>query len=112
MYVYAKCVNMNPFVLKGYAGPSYFCDRENDTKTLINAIENQQDITLYAYRRLGKSALIHHVFHHLNKKYNCIYTDLWGTFSLQGFTKELANSILKSDLLSKKSFSKKLTDFI
>ncbi len=103
---------MNPFLLKGYNGPSSFCDREGETNTLINAVENQQDITLYAYRRLGKSALIHHVFHHLKKKYNCIYSDLWGTISLGGFTKELANAILKSDLISRKSFSKKVSEFI
>ena len=103
---------MNPFVLKGYSGPNYFCDRENDTENLINGIENQQDITLYAYRRLGKSALIHHVFQRLKKKYNCIYADLWGTISVDGFTKELANGILKSNLISRKSFSKKVKEFI
>ena len=103
---------MNPFVLKGYAGPAYFCDREEDKTTLINAIKNQQDITLFAYRRLGKSALIHHVFHHIKKDYNCIFADLWGTVSLEGFTKELATAILKSDLISRKSFSKKVSEFI
>lgn len=103
---------MNPFLLKGYNGPNSFCDREEETNALINAFENQQDITLYAYRRLGKSALIHHVFHHVKKKYNCIYSDLWGTTTLSGFTKELANAILKSDLISRKSFSKKVSEFI
>jgi len=103
---------MNPFLLKGYSGPASFCDREEETNTLINAVENQQDITLYAYRRLGKSALIHHVFHQLKKKYNCIYSDLWGTVTLGGFTKELANAILKSDLISRKSFSNKVSEFI
>ena len=103
---------MNPFVLKGYAGPAYFCNREEDKSTLINAIKNQQDTTLFAYRRLGKSALIHHVFQYLKRDYNCIYADLWGTVPLEGFTKELANAILKSDLISRKTFSKKLTEFI
>lgn len=102
----------NPFVLKGYAGPSTFCDREKEKSSIISAIENQQDITLFANRRLGKSALIQHVFHDLKKKCNCIYADLWGTTSINSFSQVLATSAIQSELLSKQSFTKKVTDFI
>jgi hypothetical protein len=103
---------MNPFILKGYYSPDTFCNRDKEAKTIIHAIENQQDITLFANRRLGKSALIHHIFRLQKKKYNCIYADLWGTVSVKGFTEVLANGVLQSDLISKKSFSKQVTDFI
>jgi hypothetical protein len=33
----------NPFVINNYQGKEYFCDREND-----------RNVALYAWRRLGK----------------------------------------------------------
>ena len=103
---------INPFLLKGYTEPEYFCDRKKETKSIIDSINNQQDITLYAYRRLGKSALIHHIFYQLRKKYYCIYADVWGTASYHDFTRELTNAILKSDAFSKRTFSQKISEFV
>ena len=42
----------NPFVLVGYEGPEYFCDRVAETKALIRAI------VLLSPRRYGKTSLI------------------------------------------------------
>ena len=103
---------MNPVLLKGYHGPGNFCDRQVESQSIISAIDNNQDITLFANRRLGKSSLIQHIFHLLKKKYYCVYADLWGTANLKGFTKELANSTVRSELFAKKSFSSKISDFI
>jgi len=103
---------MNPFLLKGYISPDYFCDREKESEKIINSIENQQDITLFAIRRIGKSALISHIFNHLDKNYDCLYVDLWGTTSLSGFINETASAVIQSTIFSKRSFGKKLTDFI
>ena len=58
---------MNPFTLKDYAGPEYFCNRINETKRLINAVENQRNFTLSSIRKMGKTGLIHHVFNQLDK---------------------------------------------
>ena len=103
---------MNPFLLKGYISPEYFCDREKETDKIIKSIRNQQDITLFAIRRIGKSALIYHIFNHLKESYDCLYVDLWGTTSLSGFIHEAANAVIQSTIFSKRSFGKKLTDFI
>jgi uncharacterized protein len=103
---------MNPFVIKGYLGTQYFCDRETETEKMVSSIRNSQDITLFAIRRIGKSALIHHVFDQLNESFDGIYVDLWGTTSLSGFMRETANSVLQSSIFSTRSFSKKLADFI
>jgi uncharacterized protein YozE (UPF0346 family) len=103
---------MNPFVLKNYLGPEYFCDREKETEKIVNSIENQQDITLYAHRRLGKTALIYHVFHYLQKKNICVYADLWGTNSLPDFINEITNAIIKSNLFNNQSFAKKVISFV
>ena len=103
---------MNPFVIKGYRGPQYFCNRIEESEWLVNAIRNNQDITLYGYRRLGKSALIQHVFRKLDKEYVCIYTDIWGTSNAEEFTRELANGIIKSKVFSKQKFSEKMATFL
>jgi len=103
---------MNPFILKGYAGPENFCDREEETNTLKTALINKQDITLYGYRRLGKSALIHHVFQQMSMTHICIYADLWGATTIRDFVRELANSIIRADITQYRSVSTKIMDFI
>ena len=87
---------MNPFIVGRYSGPDYFCDRENETSRMINAFENQRDLTLISHRRLGKTGLIHQVFHSLikNKQYVLFYIDLLHTASLQEFVNSTAKAIL------------------
>lgn len=103
---------INPFLLKGYAGEQYFCDRVEESQKIINSIHNQQDLTLYAYRRLGKSALIRHVATQMEADYHFVYADIWGTSSLSEFVKELTNSIIKSNVFSQRGLGKKLQDFV
>ena len=68
--------NANPFVIKGYHGTEYFCDRQKESRQLRSAIANGRDVTLMAPRRYGKTGLIHNVFYHLPKTYKCIYLDI------------------------------------
>ena len=103
---------MNPFLIKGYKSPQYFCNRLDESDMLISAIRNNQDITLFGHRRFGKSALIHHVFHKLKKEYACVYTDIWGTSSIEDFTKELVNGIISSKVFAKQKFSDKLLNLL
>lgn len=103
---------MNPFLIKGYKSPQYFCNRVNESEILISAIKNNQDITLFGHRRFGKSALIHHVFHKLKKEYVCVYTDIWGTNSIEEFTKELVNGIISSKIFAKQKFSDKMLNLL
>jgi len=86
----------NPFHLKGYHGPSLFCDRKAECDLLIENINNDINTTLFSVRRMGKTGLIHHVFHFFNKDKNreCIYTDIYATQSLPEFTNQLASAIL------------------
>lgn len=112
MITFEKTMIMNPFVIKGYRGPQYFCNRTEETDCIVTAVRNNQDITLYGYRRLGKSALIHHVFSKLNSEYVCIYTDIWGTGNIEEFTRELANGIIKSKVFKRQKFSEKMATFL
>lgn len=86
----------NPFLLQGYKSPSYFCNREQETANLINAVENGRNTTVLAIRRLGKTGLIKHVFYYLGKKknYQCYYIDIMACQNLAEFTKALTSEIL------------------
>ena len=84
----------NPFLTAGYAGPDYFCDRIEETKKLITAIENDRNVTLIAPRRYGKTGLISNVFNQLPSGFIGIYIDIYSTKNLAGFTKMLAGAVI------------------
>jgi len=98
----SKMNNINPFIIEGYAGKEYFCDREEETSMLIEHLENQRNVTLYSPRRMGKSGLIQHVFAHYAGKKNvhCYYVDIMHTWCLKSFIDKLA-SVLMGSLDSK-----------
>ena len=84
----------NPFVIRGYAGAEYFCDRQKETNKLISAIENDCDVTLIAPRRFGKTGLIHHTMAQLPAEYTGIYLDIYAMKDLPSFTKAFAAAVL------------------
>jgi len=84
----------NPFVLVGYQGPEYFCDREHETEKLLSWIRNDNNVTLIAPRRYGKTGLIHNVFARLPTNYRGIYLDIYSTRSLAELTKLLAEAVV------------------
>lgn len=84
----------NPFLIRGYAGAEYFCDREKETQKLISAFENDRDVTLIAPRRFGKTGLIHHTFSHLPEEYVSIYLDIFSTRTLSEFTSLFASAVI------------------
>jgi AAA+ ATPase superfamily predicted ATPase len=103
----------NPFGINYYLGPDYFCDRELETNLLLAHIAQQKHTTFFALRRLGKSALIHHVFHLLKTKRNqqCIYIDIYATQNLKDLTNLLANKIYAL-FPEKKGIGKSFWEFI
>lgn len=84
----------NPFVLVGYAGPEYFCDRERETQKLVSWLENGSNVTLMAPRRYGKTGLIRNVFHHLPEGFRSVYLDVYSTKSLAEFTRAFASAVV------------------
>ncbi|MBX2913741.1 MAG: ATP-binding protein [Cyclobacteriaceae bacterium] len=101
----------NPFPIYGYFGPAYFCNREHEKDNLITALRNGRNVTLYAPRRIGKTGLIHHVFHHLGKKWNCVYLDVQEAFSFKDFTNALLAAVLNA-VSKNNSIVKKFQDWI
>ncbi|MDR7131027.1 hypothetical protein J2X69_003386 [Algoriphagus sp. 4150] len=85
----------NPFIINTYQGKDYFCDRENDLKTLVSHIKNDRNVVLYAWRRLGKSALIHRLFEELetSKEYETIYIDLLASQNMDEAIQSIASAI-------------------
>lgn len=87
----------NPFVVYGYKGPEYFCDRMQETQKMISALENERNITLVSPRRMGKTGLIHHVFHTLGEQepeVRCFYMDLLQTKNLEQMVQLFALNII------------------
>ena len=86
----------NPFVMYGYKGAEYFCDREKETEKMITSLHNERNITLVAPRRMGKTGLIHHVFQQLEKQYDdvkCFYLDIFATKNLEQMVQLMASKI-------------------
>lgn len=103
----------NPFVTSGYYGPRWFCDRRKETSQLLSHIKTGNHVTLFALRRLGKTGLVHHVFHQLAtaKKITCIYIDIFSTSSLKEFTNQLATAVYNR-FPEKKGIGQRFVSFI
>lgn len=104
----------NPFVYQGYEGPEYFCDREEEVKNIISALDNGRNLTLISPRKIGKTGLINHTFRQIkkeNKDAICIYVDIFSTKNLQEFVETLCKAVIEDALDREKSFSSKVMDF-
>jgi len=85
----------NPFLIKGYISPKYFCDREQETKKIISAIENGRDLTMVSLRRMGKTGLLHHVSHQkeIQLGFKFVYCDIYKATNLADLTNILGNAV-------------------
>jgi len=105
----------NPFLIAGYEGPAYFCDRENETGKIISALSNDKNISLVSPFRFGKTGLIHHVFHQIkseNENACCLYFDIFSTQNLHEFVQIFGKTVLEKLVnCSPKSFKRIAEDF-
>ena len=88
----------NPFILGKKIPEELFCDRNEETRTLIKQIRNGRNVALVSPRRLGKSGLIHHCFaqEEIVDNYYTFYIDLYATSSLKELVALLGNEIYRS----------------
>ncbi len=92
-----KAKPANPFLVSGYQGPGFFCDREDETGQLVTALANGRNVCLTSPRRMGKTGLILHLFNRLNAEdpaAKCFYIDIFATQSLHDFTAALAHVVV------------------
>ena len=89
---------MNPFLIKGYKSPEYFCDRIEETETLLRNIRNGADTTLISPRKYGKTGLVYHLFDIIQREklpIETLYVDIFATRSMSDFIKVMAEAVLK-----------------
>ena len=100
----------NPFLLSGYLSPEYFCDRANEAAKLISALRNGRNITLVSPRRMGKTGLIRHAFHLIERegRERCYLVDLYQTDSLSSIVSKLAHTVLGTLDTNTERFLKKV----
>jgi len=100
----------NPFFIAGYGGPEYFCDREKETKKLVNSLINSRNVAFISPRRLGKTALIHHAFKRISdndSNARCFYIDIFNTQNQAELVSLIGEKVLgELDSLSEKIMSK------
>ena len=87
---------VNPFVITGYEGAHYFCDRVSELDMLQREVANGCNVALVATRRMGKSGLIHHYFSQpsIQEQYYTFFIDIYDTQSLREFVQKLSREIL------------------
>lgn len=105
----------NPFPEYGYFGSEYFCDREQETGELMNALLNGSNVTLMAPRRIGKTGLIHHTFERMkdrDKGVQCFYVDVFSTKSFNQMVQLVANAVMGKLDSPSQSVRRKLNSFI
>ena len=105
----------NPFPEYGYFGAEYFCDREQETKTLTEALRNGSNVTLMAPRRIGKTGLIHHAFERMkaeDKHVQCFYVDIFPTKSFSQMVQFVANAVMGRLDTPSQSVRRKLSSFV
>jgi len=101
----------NPFITTGYHGRDYFCDREDETQTLLDNISNGRSTTLTSIRRIGKTGLIRHVLANLPPDQTGIYVDILPSENLNEFLNVLASAVFNT-IPEKSTTGKKILDFI
>lgn len=76
--------SMNPFKVGRFIEDEFFCDRDNETATLIKHVTNGRNVALISPRRLGKSGLIGHLFQQdfIVENYYTFYIDIYSTQSM------------------------------
>jgi len=101
----------NPFITTGYEGKVYFCDREEETRLLLENLVNGRSTTLVSIRRMGKTGLIRHLLANLPDDYAGIYVDILPSEDMGEFLNILASAVFNS-IPEKSTPGKKILDFI
>lgn len=85
----------NPFLLTGYHSKDYFCDRDQELKSLHEHVNNERNVVLYSWRRIGKTALIKCFISQLEKekKAEAVYVDLLGTRNMADAIRSITQAV-------------------
>lgn len=86
-----------PFIVSGKIPPEYFCDRELESRRLVDFLLNRNNVLLISPRRMGKTGLIYHCFDfpEIKSEFTTIFVDILQTTSLQEFTFLLGKAVFE-----------------
>ena len=103
----------NPFTIYTYRGPGYFCDRNAELSSLLEMFDNQRYGLLYSLRRLGKTGLVHHFQHALNKRKGVItiYCDVQSTQNDGDFVTKMITAVVSGIEKTQKGITKRIGTF-
>jgi len=105
----------NPFILHGFNGKKYFCNRKEELADLIGHVLNDRNFTLYGWRRLGKTSLLHLLAIEIEKKHSVsmIYVDLSTCRSMTDLSFKLIEAVYEKFGKTKNDgFGKKLLQLL
>lgn len=104
----------NPFILYGYESEEFFCDRKEETKQLLQLLENGNNVALIAPRRIGKTGLIENLYHQpkIKKKYYTFLIDIYATKSIEDMIMAIGSSMVSSLRPWGTKVMRKFTDFL
>lgn len=98
---------MNPFITATFQNPAYFIDRKAETERLLKAIKNERNLTLFSHRRLGKTMLLHHTFHLLDKGvFTPLFIDLFATRNLVHFAQKTTEALYDKKVIPQNRLSR------
>lgn len=87
----------NPFIISGYSGEKYFCDRVEETQKLCAEVINGNNVALIATRRMGKTGLIKHCFaqEEIQEQFYTFFIDIYDTKNLAELVMKLSREIVE-----------------
>ena len=88
----------NPFITTGKIPAEFFCDREQESKRLLQSLSNGANVVLIAPRRVGKTQLMYYCFDKttISDNYITFFIDILKTSTLQEFTFELGKAVFNT----------------
>jgi len=86
----------NPFEYQRIVAGKTFVDREEELKSLIDALLSGENILLHSPRRLGKSSLLKETLQRIGNKRLSIYIDLWECLSEEEIAEKLISGIINT----------------
>lgn len=97
----------NPFLLTGFHSKAYFCDRKKEMDKLKEHFDNERNVVLYSWRRIGKTALIKYFLSTMEaqKKATTLYVDLLGTKSMKAAIEQITAAVYEKFGKTKSGFS-------
>ena len=95
-----KSFVFNPFVLKAVIPDPYFCDRRVETNLLIDLLANGNNVVLKAERRVGKTALLHHMLadSKVSGVYDTYFVDIFSTENEKQFAETFAAALFNGNV--------------